>query len=222
MVIEAGAMVTGDDVRDAAALVVQTLGAQGDADWSVDAGPLKWSCGATLAHVSDCVLWYALHLAGRTTASDRWDWADAPAGEVAAVLSIVVPASELLASAVDMAPATSRGWHPFGMADPAGFAAMGCDELLVHASDIAAGLGVEFLPPRELCDRITGRLFPWAPTAANPWHRLLWANGRLDLPGVPHAPERWMWHCAPLSEWDGVTVPTPDGSAQPYGAMARR
>ena len=84
---------------------------------------------------------------------------------------------------------------------------MGCNELLVHAADIAAGLGGEFRPPPELCDRLAGRLFPWAPTAPNPWERLLWANGRLDLPGIPPPAKRWMWHCAPLSEWDGATIP---------------
>jgi hypothetical protein len=32
---------------------------------------------------------------------------------------------------------------------------------------------------------------------------LLWANGRVALPGHPRQ-ARWRWHCAPLEEWDGV------------------
>jgi len=200
-------VVTGDDVRAAAATVLGTFAPHVAADWTVRAGRLKWSCGATLAHVSDCVLWYGLNLAGRTTGPDAWDWADAPADKVAGVLSIIGPASELLAAAVEVAPAGVRGWHPFGMADASGFAAMACDELLVHGGDIAAGLGLEFQAPGDVCDRVLRRLFPWAPAEGESWQRLQWANGRVDLPGASRVSPRWMWHCAPLAEWDGATIP---------------
>jgi hypothetical protein len=47
------------------------------------------------------------------------------------------------------------------------------------------------------------RLFPWAPPDADPWPALLWANGRIDLPGQQRQVDR-RWHCAPLEEWDGL------------------
>ena len=50
-----------------------------------------------------------------------------------------------------------------GMADASGFAALACDEMLVHTADIAAVLGVGFDPPRGVCARVLARLFPWAP-----------------------------------------------------------
>jgi len=90
------------------------------------------------------------------------------------------------------------------MADPSGFAAMGCDEILIHTADIAAGLGVVFQPTADLSARIVDRLFPWAPTDIDQWQTLLWANGRTWLPYLGHQEDNWYWQCAPLSEWDGT------------------
>src|SRR2546425_988557 len=56
--------------------------------------------------------------------------------------------------------------------------------------------------PFDLAAATVRRLFPWAPADCAPWQALLWANGRISLPDLPR-PERWRWHCAPLSEWDG-------------------
>ena len=39
--------------------------------------------------------------------------------------------------------------------------------------------------------------------AADPWPALLWANGRIDLPGQERQVD-WRWQCAPLEEWDGL------------------
>jgi hypothetical protein len=108
----------------------------------------------------------------------------------------------VLAGVVDASPPEARGWHPFGLADASGFAAMACDELLVHTDDAARGLEVPFTAPPELARVTLERLFPWAPTDADPWAALLWANGRTDLPGQPRQVD-WRWHCAPLEEWDG-------------------
>jgi hypothetical protein len=83
-----------------------------------------------------------------------------------------------------------------------GFAAMGCDEVLVHGADLAAAFGLTYDPPRDVCERVLRRIFPWAPADAEPWAALLWANGREPLGDVP-TERRWLWHCAPLDEWDG-------------------
>lgn len=61
--------------------------------------------------------------------------------------------------------------------------------------------------PENLAVRVLRRLFTWTPTDSSPWSTLLWANGRIDLPGQSRRPgPDWAWHCAPLDEWDG-TIP---------------
>jgi hypothetical protein len=78
-------------------------------------------------------------------------------------------------------PPQARGWH-WGPTDPAGFAALGVNEILAHTHDIAQGLGISWLPPGPLCAAVLHRLFPDVP-AGDPARVLLWATGRADLAG---------------------------------------
>jgi hypothetical protein len=197
--------VTGTDVREAVGFLADALTQAFSADWSRVAGTLRWSCQETLRHISDCLLWYALNLGGRTTDDGAWDFSTADAAPPDLLASCTY-AGAVLADVVGAAPADARGWHPAGMADRSGFAAMGCDEILVHAADIGAGLGVDVSPPRALCGRVVHRLFPWAPAGFDPWSTLLWCNGRAELPDHARLDRSWVWHCAPLAEWDG-TIP---------------
>jgi hypothetical protein len=90
------------------------------------------------------------------------------------------------------------------MADGEGFIAIGCNEMLVHADDLARGFGLPWQPPSGLCQRILARLFPWAPAGEGAWSTLRWANGRTALPSHPRLEPDWAWQSAPLSEWDGT------------------
>jgi hypothetical protein len=95
-----------------------------------------------------------------------------------------------------------RAYHPAGMADPEGFAAMGCHEALLHGNDIAQGFGLSLEPSRDVCRRVLARIFPQASaelSEADPWAALLWAGGRIDLPGHPKHPS-WRPHPAPLTK----------------------
>ncbi|WP_425750762.1 hypothetical protein [Micromonospora sp. DT47] len=86
------------------------------------------------------------------------------------------------------------------MADPEGFAGMGCVEALVHGHDITQGLGLALDPPRDVCARVLTRMFPAAdPVDLDPWTALLWATGRVEPPGHPTI-EQWRWHSAPPGE----------------------
>ena len=191
------------DVLAAAAACREALAGQVDKDWSVRAGELDWTCRETLDHIPNTLVYYASHLAfaaqeklPRTRDGDH-------RLTVAELLSSVEVTAAILEHVIRAAPASTRAFHPAGMADPSGFAAMGCDEILIHTADVAAGLRIGFRPPEDLCGRVLARLFPWAPTDAGPWESLLWANGRIALPGLERQDENWHWHCAPLSEWDG-------------------
>jgi hypothetical protein len=98
---------------------------------------------------------------------------------------------ELLALAVDAAPSDARAWHPCGVSDADGFAAMGVLETLVHGYDIARGLGVEWLPPDALSAPVLARLFPGAPEGPAA-EVLLHRTGRLPLGDRPRLVE-WTW-----------------------------
>jgi hypothetical protein len=73
---------------------------------------------------------------------------------------------------------------------------MGVVQTLVHTHDMAEALGLEWVPPAELCARALARLFPQAPKKADPWLTLLWATGRGELPGHPRL-TRWDRHPSP-------------------------
>jgi hypothetical protein len=213
-------LVSGDDVMQAVNAVTTTLSAapRSAPPWQRRAGQLRWSCRTTLAHMVDCLNWYAANLARRST-SDVESPDIAPTLRPARLVDALASAGAILTAAVAGAAPDDRGWHPFGRADRSGFAAMGCDEVLVHGFDLAAGLGrpghpLPFDVPGELAARVVRRLFPWAPTDEDPWTTLLWANGRVAL-GTRPPETRWLWHCAPLAEWDGRVrrprpAPSPD------------
>ena len=192
-----------ENVRAAAAVCREALSDLVDRDWSVRAGDLDWSCRQTLEHITQTQLYYASHLA--FAAKERLP--RALGGEdqlaVADLVLLVEVNAAILEHVIRAAPALTRAHHTAGMADPSGFAAMGCDEILIHTADIAAGFDIDFQPPEDLCRRVLVRLFPWAPTDVGHWDSLRWANGRIALPESGRQDEKWHWHCAPLNEWDG-------------------
>lgn len=195
---------TGDDVRAAAALCQRLLEPALGADWSVAVPGLDFTVASVVAHAAEAPLWYSV---------DMWSGRDNAAFEVKVIatsdngslLASLLAAAAALAAGVDVAAPQTRGFHPFGSPDPDGFAAMACDELLVHGDDAARGLGLAFEPDRMLAAAVLARLFPWHRLAPHDdaWRVLLWANGRVDLPGRQRQ-VRWRWHCAPLGEWDGA------------------
>ena len=78
---------------------------------------------------------------------------------------------------------------------------MGCAALLLHTWDVADGRDLDWTPPAPLADAVLARLFPGAPTDAEPWAALLAATGRGPLAGREPVTS-WCWPCAPLEEWD--------------------
>src|SRR5260370_6116314 len=136
-----------------------------DRDWSVGAGSLEWDCCHTAEHIGDCLLSYAWQLAVQPTA--RYVRAVATAEKDASpaeVLEFAVTGGRVLASMVRTSPAHVRAFHPPGTADPEGFAALGCNEALLHGNDIAQGFGLSLDPPRDVCRRVLARLYPQPPT----------------------------------------------------------
>jgi uncharacterized protein (TIGR03083 family) len=173
-----------------------------DLDWTVAIPELEWSVAQALAHAAEVCLWYATDLAAGGAELNTMELHVRPESPPLELIAAIGAFATVLAGVVDGTPPSGRGWHPMGMADASGFAAMACDELLIHTDDAARGLGLTFAPPSELCRRTLTRLFPLAPTEVDPWDGLRWANGRMALPGRARL-DQWHWHCAPLDNPDG-------------------
>ncbi len=196
--------VSGDDVRTAAAWLAEILTAvdPGDASaFDVPAGPVRWTCWATAEHVIDDLLAYALQLAGLPhlgylplcgpRGEDEVAHVPREAGATG-LAEVLTAGAELLATQVEARPTHVRAFHPYGLSDPEGFAAMGAIEVLVHGQDIALGLTGErpSFPP-GLAARVVARLFPEAPDGPAD-DVLVWCTGRGTLPGLPRQ-TRWRW-----------------------------
>lgn len=195
---------TADDLLAAATACREALAPYTDRDWSVPAGDLDWSCAQVVAHQADALLFYASNLATQSrerAASGRVGDPSLPPERLLGVRDTI---AAILAGVVRGAPSGARGFHPAGLADPAGFVGMACTELFIHTADVASGLGVPFRPPDAIVRRVLSRIFPWAPTEGDSWAVMNWAAGRGALPDHPRLAADWYWHCAPLAEWDGT------------------
>ncbi len=180
-----------DQARHAAARV---LAAHRDADWSVPAGPLAWSCRDTAAHIAHDLLAYAGQLAAAP--DDAYlpcDLTVRSDATIAQILQIMTASGGLLSCALAGADPGLRAWH-WGPCDPSGFAAMGIAETLLHTHDITRGLAVAWAVPGDLAALVLHRLFPDAPDG-DPAAVLLWCTGRGELPGRPRR-TAWTWRAA--------------------------
>lgn len=194
-------------VRETAAVCSGFLRGLADQDWGVLAPDVDMSIAAIVAHIADGCLWYALDLAAGgkdLKAVEHGVQVDAASSDLVDTLEVY---ANVVASVISAAPISARGFHPMGAADRSGFAAMACDEMLIHTNDAAGGLGADFRPPQQLADQVLRRLFPWVDRSGDPWGDLLWANGRIAHQGKERLSE-WAWHCAPLDEWNGE-IPSP-------------
>jgi hypothetical protein len=199
-------MVDGDDILAAAAACCDLLGPAVGADWSAAVPGLDFTVAEVVAHAANGPLWYAVDLWSGTGDDTAFDLVVGRDASNAALLFSLRVAARICAVSVDAAPGSLRGFHPAGAADPSGFAAMACDELLIHTDDAARGLGLRFAPDQGLAGRVLARLFPWHDPDSDPWQTLRGANGRIERPGQP-SQQGWQWHCAPLADWGGQAPP---------------
>jgi hypothetical protein len=206
--------VSADDLDAVVSCMDDGLRAAVDRDWSVPAGTLVWTCRSTAEHIGQCLAHYASQMAIRArTRYVRWKALAMSEAPPDGVLDFATAAGRLLAMVVRASSPEVRTYHPFGRADPAGYAGGGCVEALVHTHDIATGLGVTFAPPPDVCERVVARMFPHhearlAQADVDPWTALRWATGRVDVPGLPELGV-WRWRATPLDEPWIIAPPEP-------------
>ena len=131
------------------------------------AGSLTWSCASTLAHIGDAVLWYAANLACRSTVDMEAPFLS-PRRPPDYLISCLRTSGALLATAVRDAPADARGYHSWGRPDRSGFAAMGCDEILVHGWDRLKAWASTSRPRPRRWSAPSGGSFPGPPKPSKP------------------------------------------------------
>jgi uncharacterized protein (TIGR03083 family) len=184
------------DVLAAAEQCAQFLASTVTADWTAPIPDMDWSVAQTVAHAAEAPLGYSFDLTAGSAELTTLEVRVKPESAPADLVATLVTAARVLAPVIAASPPDARGFHSWGQADPSGYAAMACDELLIHTDDAGRGLGLVFTPDAALCARVLARLFPEAPGDVAPWDGLRWANGRIALPGWPRRTE-WRWTCAP-------------------------
>ena len=136
-----------------------------DLDWSVPAATTGWTCRATADHAVDCVLAPAFFLASRRTESyPDGQWTLGDESTPAQLIETLEMNTRILVAVVEATPPDVRAicWrHPPEVRPPADFLPRGALELVLHAEDVCAGLGLPFSPPTEAVDHLRHHVAGW-------------------------------------------------------------
>jgi len=185
--------VSPDLVGAAVAETTAALRSRVDADWNVLAPGLEWSCWKTGVHIADCLVFYASQIIDQPEEGYvPFEITMLEEAKPDGLLRTIVVGGVILERTVAAASPDDRGFHNYGTSDAEGFAAMGVVETLVHGYDIAAGLGLDWRPPADLCAPVLARLFPDAPPG-DPSAVLMWCAGRAPLGDRPRRTGDWQW-----------------------------
>jgi hypothetical protein len=189
---------TVDDLLAVAELAAAAWRRGGGRDWAAPAGTLAWSCHETARHAVDTTLAPAFFLAsGRVDGYPVYGAATpGPDASPDTLAEALLTSARILAAVVTTAEPGARAaiWRRprVEVRGPVDFAPRGALELVLHAHDVCAGLGVPFVPPAGPCDRLRRhtagwphwRSPGWEPLAlsGDPWADLRSASGRLPPP----------------------------------------
>jgi hypothetical protein len=174
---------------------VEQLQPYTDLDWNtVHAADLDWTCSYTALHIADDLYFYALQVI--RAQSEGYACTELSLDDHATpdlLLESIILHGELLRRVAQAADPGVRAYHTYGASDPAGFAAMGMVETLIHTYDLVRGLdsASTWRPPAELAAPRLDRLFPDAP-AGDAAEVLLHCCGRVPLGETPRL-HKWRW-----------------------------
>jgi hypothetical protein len=193
----------GELVRVSVASAVAALTPYAEGDWcGTHARDLDLSCRDTFSHAVDCLHYYACLVATARIepGGTPYELVPRPRTKAEDLVRGLPTYGGMLAAVVEAADPDSRAYHAYGVSDPAGFAAMGALEVVVHAYDIVAGFGGTWRPPRDVATAVVDRLFHAEESslgAFGPADALLWCCGRIPIPGRPRRDESWRWDGRP-------------------------
>lgn len=186
-----------------ARISIDRLGTLTDADWSVPAADLQWSCRQTVDHMVDCLFSYALQLA----AQREEDWL--PVGELHVrngtsphdLLDSLDAVSRVFVAVLGSASPTARASDGVVLLDLDDWAARGTYEMLLHTRDVCGGLSATFEPPAPLCTWTLDSTALWmfdrqrAVPGRSPWEQALLGSGRTVRSGTDGS-------VATVGEWE--------------------
>ena len=183
------------DLTATATVAVAAMAPYTDQDWRLaPAADLEWSCWQTALHMVDDLYFYAMQVVygqpdGYLCTELALDDSASPPRLMAALRAH----ADLLDRITRSADPDLRAYHVYGVSDPAGFAAMGVVETLIHTFDVVRGLNPAdpWLPPAAIAAPVIARLFPDAPSG-DPADVLLYCCGRAGLREMPRQTQ-WRW-----------------------------
>jgi hypothetical protein len=191
-----GGMTTIADLPAAASVSVAALAGYTELDWrQVPAADLQWSCWQTTLHMVDCLYFYTMQVIyGQLDGYLCTELALDDSASPPRLLAALSAHAELLHRITRSADPDLRAHHNYGASDPAGFAAMGVVETLIHTFDVVRGLNPadQWRPPAALAAPVIARLFPHAPSG-DPAEVLLYCCGRAALGEMPRQAPEWQW-----------------------------
>ena len=186
-----GGVFTVHDLYRVAECVAGAWGSAVERDWSVQAGTVEWTCARTANHAIDTLVAPAFFLASRRT--DRYPeggWSPGDDATPQQFVDAVEMGARLLGGVVSSAPEDAEALlfrMPPTIGVAADFAPRGALELVLHAQDVCAGLGVDLQPPRDACENLRrhvsdwpfwGSYWPRLSMTGDPWLDLLESSGR--------------------------------------------
>ena len=145
-----GPTVSPQHVRQAAAICHDTLAPALEADWSIPAGPLTWTCRETIDHVSDALAYYCGQIATGATEPRPAIRNGDPAASIADLLDVVVTSGAILGAIATATPPDARAYHGMGRADAEGFLAMAYRDLR-QAEIRIVGRNPDIAGQRDFC-----------------------------------------------------------------------
>ncbi|MBK5221331.1 MAG: hypothetical protein JJE52_00320 [Acidimicrobiia bacterium] len=186
---------TRHDLEALCAVVTDAWRGGADRDWSAPAGTLEWSCARTADHVVDSVFAVGVLLASRRTdAYPEWSAPVSlgPSARPEHLTEALATVTRLVSGAVAGAEPEVRAviWRRPHVEErgPQDFPPRAGLELVLHGHDVCAGLGIELVPPTELCERLRQHTASWPhwtspgwdplTLTGDPWADLLRASGR--------------------------------------------
>lgn len=157
-------------------------------------GTLEWSCTGTADHAVDTVFAPGFFLP-RLHEQDGYpdmgaDYSVGPDARPEQLVQALEVATRVVAAVADAGPEVRAALFPppvLVTAPPEDFVSRAGVELILHAHDVCAGLGIAFEPAPGLCRRLRDHTHSWAmwgiawdglPISGDPWGDLLTGSGR--------------------------------------------